>query len=193
MTFTTTSLIWALLLYSRHITELFAPDIPQTFHPNNAAYYGKFVGTSELLNCGNTTADAKRRGCKYDILSNHWVPPLCWDQYSVEEYQADGSWFGFADEERNQILTIEEMSEMEFYYTNLRDHIVHCAMLWKKQFRAFADERPNIDTVIADEEHTMHCAQFLIDMSENGPDYKSIPIKVFVGYAGCWAKEPFSP
>ena len=81
------------------------------------------------------------------------------------------------------------MAQTDYYYTNMRDHIVHCAVLWRKQYRAFVEQRRGIDTVIADEEHTMHCSQFLIDMSEKGPDWRSVPIKVFVKYAGCFVKD----
>jgi hypothetical protein len=117
------------------------------------------------------------------------VPGICMDQEAVEEYQADGSWFGFADEKRTELLTLDAMSEMEFYYTSERDHIVHCAMLWRKQYRAFFEGRQNLDTLIASKAHTLHCSQYLIDMTEKGPDYWNMPIKTWVGYAGCWLKE----
>jgi hypothetical protein len=101
----------------------------------------------------------------------------------------DGSWFGYADENRTELLGIDAMSEMDFYYTSERDHIVHCAMLWRKQFRAFFEGRRNLDSIIASSKHTLHCSQFFIDMSERGPDYRNMPIKTHVGYAGCWVKE----
>ncbi|KAK1755401.1 hypothetical protein QBC47DRAFT_413171 [Echria macrotheca] len=146
------------------------------------------VKGAKLVTCGNTTEEAKRRGCTYDILSNHWVPAVCMDQDAVDEYMTDGTWFGYGDESRTQLLTIDAMSEMDYYYTNERDHIVHCAMLWRKQFRAFFLQRQNLDTIISDEEHTMHCSQFLMDMSDKGPDYRNMPIKTWVGQAGCWLR-----
>lgn len=49
-----------------------------------------------------------------------------------------------------------EMSEFEFYYTSERDHIVHCAMLWRKHFRAFEEERPNFATLIASKGYAIY-------------------------------------
>ena len=46
------------------------------------------------------------------------------DQEAVREHQSDGSWFGYADEERTRLLSIDAMSEAPFYYTNMRDHIL---------------------------------------------------------------------
>jgi hypothetical protein len=37
------------------------------------------------------------------------------DQKAVEEYQNDGSWFGFADEKRTEMIDIDAMSEMDYY------------------------------------------------------------------------------
>lgn len=147
-----------------------------------------FTSNAELLTCGHSISEAKSLGCRYDILSNHWVPSPCMDQKAVEEYQSDGSWFGFADEKRTEMLDIDAMPEMDYYYTSERDHIVHCAMLWRKQFRAFYEERSHLDTIIGSFDHTMHCSQFLIDMSDRGPDYRKMAIKTFVGQAGCWVR-----
>ncbi|PNS14046.1 hypothetical protein CAC42_6559 [Sphaceloma murrayae] len=144
---------------------------------------------SHFMSCGRTVEESVRLGCKYDILSNHWVPAPCVDQPAVELYQADGSWYGYADENRTQLVDIETMGTMGLYYTNMRDHIIHCAVLWKKQFRAFYEERGVYDSLILDPKHTDHCADFLIDMTDKGPDFRQIPIKVEVGHAGCWIRD----
>ncbi|MBE3046178.1 hypothetical protein IMZ48_27300 [Candidatus Bathyarchaeota archaeon] len=164
---------------ARHTGPLDSYD----YHENN------ITTGSRLITCGGSTPEAKDLGCEYDILSNHWIPGPCMDQAAVEDYQADGSWFGYGNEERTELLTIDAMSEMEFYYTSLRDHIVHCAVLWRKQFRAFYENRPMLDSLIASWEHTMHCADFLVKMTEEGPDYWTMPIKTFVGHAACWVRE----
>lgn len=143
------------------------------------------IDGAEYVACGQSTEEAKALGCVYDILSNHWVPSLCMDEEAVDVYKADGTWFGYADENRTQLLTIEDMSMVPFYYTNMRDHVLHCASLWKKQFREFFGQRKALDSMIVDEHHTIHCADFLIRMTQFGPDLREVPIKVEVGYAGC--------
>lgn len=42
------------------------------------------------------------------------MPGICRDQEAVEEDQTDGSWFGYADENRTELISIDTMSEMEF-------------------------------------------------------------------------------
>ncbi|OKL57303.1 hypothetical protein UA08_07390 [Talaromyces atroroseus] len=144
---------------------------------------------AKYVACGRSTEEAKALGCVYDILSNHWVPAPCMDQGAVDVYKEDGTWFGYADENRTQLLTIEDMSMAPFYYTNMRDHVLHCASLWKKQFREFFGQRKALDSMIVDEHHTIHCSDFLIRMTQFGPDLRNVPIKVEVGYAGCHIRD----
>lgn len=150
---------------------------------------------SNYLHCGKSVAESKKLGCKYDILSNHFVPALCMDAASVQMYQKmDGdSWFGYVDMNRTRRLdSTEAMGDVAggVYYTNMRDHIVHCAALWKKQFKAFFEERVYYDSLILDPHHTNHCADFLVDMTDRGGvDFKGIAIQVEVGHAGCWVRD----
>ena len=185
-----TSLLWGALLHSilthqrsaqSALTDYAGADVGD-------AQRSTVTAGANYLVCGNSTEQAKALGCKYDILSNHWVPAPCMDEDAVREYQSDGSWFGYADGNRRQKLSIDAMSEVPFYFTNMRDHIVHCAMLWRKQYRALSEERAWLDSLIVDGEHTVHCSDFLIRMTEHGPDFSKIPIKVEVGFAGCYVR-----
>ena len=46
-----------------------------------------------------------------------------------------------------------------------------------------------MDSIIVDEEHTVHCSDFLVKMTERGPDCSKMPIKVHVGFAGCHLRD----
>lgn len=184
--FTFTSLLWGCLVL---LIIYFSPQIPKIEQHENSEVHGNLTTDAKFLTCSNSIVEAKNSGCHYDILSNHWLPDICMDQESITEYQSDGSWFGYADENRTELLSIDAMSKMPFYYTSMRDHIVHCGMLWRKQYRAFFEQRKNIDAIIADKSHTMHCSQFLIDMSDRGTDFWNVPIRVYVGKAGCWIRD----
>jgi hypothetical protein len=81
---------------------------------------------------------------------------------------------------------VEEMSDREYYYTSVRDHVNHCAMIWKKQFWVLFEERKAIDTMISNPSHTDHCALYL--QGALGKP-QSEATKVDVGYAGCWVRE----
>ncbi|KAK0648003.1 hypothetical protein B0T16DRAFT_407570 [Cercophora newfieldiana] len=169
-----------------------AGDFGRAHHlENGTSHRTIFSNYKYSIHCGNSPEAARRAGCQYDMLSNYWVPEACMDNNAVAEYQSDGSWHPFLDENHTVMLSSpDEMGSVlgGFYYTSIRDHIIHCASLWKKQFRVWAEAREAFDAIVADEEHTMHCAQFLVDMTDNGPDYREIPIKVFVGYATCWVR-----
>lgn len=183
LTVIATSLAWILIILCLAGKQ---NETNTNHRSHNASTNKNITSNALLLECGHTTQDAIAKGCEYDILSNNWIPGVCMDQAAIEEYQSDGSWFGYADENRTEILTIEAMSQRDFYYTSERDHIVHCAMLWRKQFNAFFEGRTQLDTLIASKAHTMHCAKFLTDMTERGPDYWNMPIKTYVGFSGCW-------
>ncbi|EFY94534.1 hypothetical protein X797_011841 [Metarhizium robertsii] len=186
--FSTTSLVWGFILlyflrqapHFTHITSHFAED---------NQIYGMPISGYNFLRCGTSVADAKAFGCEYDILANHWVPKLCIDQKAVEDYQSDGTWHGFADENRTEPISLEAMGELEYYYTSERDHIVHCAMLWRKQYNAFAQGRKYLDSITADPEHTNHCIHYLMDMTDLGQDFRTVSLQVNVGFAGCYVGE----
>ncbi|KAI0995538.1 hypothetical protein K3495_g12641 [Podosphaera aphanis] len=142
---------------------------------------------AELIQCGNSTEEAKSHNCQYDILMNSWIPAPCIDQDAIDEYLDDNSWAAFRDESMTQrLMTIEEISETEVYYTSARDHINHCAMLWKKQFWVLYTERHAIDAITANPIHTDHCATVLSEAMDIDPKQAT---KVEKGYAGCWLRK----
>ncbi|KAK0644007.1 hypothetical protein B0T16DRAFT_416986 [Cercophora newfieldiana] len=155
-------------------------------HRTHLSPHHNITTGATLLSCGTSITEAKSLGCKYDIFLNNWVPPPCYDEEWITEYQDDNSWAAFADEALTQRLTPAEMEGRDFYYTSLRDHINHCALMWNKQFWALYEERSALDTVIASPWHTEHCAQFLMDAREVNATQAT---KTYVGFAGCWIRE----
>jgi hypothetical protein len=192
----TTSLVWGVVfvvIFIYRKTPMPEPHDPGVVrHAENGLTQGTLLSNFKLASgCGTSPEEARNAGCQYDMLSNSWLPKACMDNDAVANYQSDGSWYSYLDRNHTKmLLTADEMGSVSggIYYTSTRDHIVHCAALWRKQFRVFAEARTNFDTTVADEEHTMHCAQLLMDMTEYGPDFRSIPIEVVVGYGSCWVR-----
>lgn len=182
-----TALLWGIIIVL--IITFFPNQFKDILHPPHIHNTTFLASQTHFLTCGHSVTEAKKIGCHYDILSNHWTPSLCADDYSIQEYKSDDSWFPYADGNRTQALAIEELGDLEFYYTSMRDHIVHCAMLWRRQYRAFSEGWKYVDQILMDPKHTMHCSQFLMDMTEHGQDYRTMPIKVFVGKAGCHVRD----
>ncbi|PVH88368.1 hypothetical protein DL98DRAFT_628320 [Cadophora sp. DSE1049] len=191
-----TSFVWGGILVSTkfpgHATQGHGAHIPDgTYHElglSDVSDFGHFASNTRFLSCGFSISEAEKLGCKYDILVGKWLPSFCIDQAAIDEYKVDGSWFGYADWNRTELLTVSQMGERDVYYTSERDHIVHCAMLWMKQYQVFFEGRTVFDSIIASKEHTHHCAKFLIDMTDHGTEWRTMPISVFVGQAGCFVR-----
>lgn len=183
LTILATTLVWA--CYFLVVTK-FQLSTPAFVHEKHNS---TLFPTRNYYHCGTSIEEARARDCSYDISTNHYIPTRCVDQASIAEYQEDGSWYGFADANHTELLSIKEMGSRPMYYTNERDHIVHCAMLWRRQFRALKSRRQHLDSLSVDEEHMMHCSKYLIEMTEKGTDFWKIPIEVHVGYAGCHVSE----
>jgi hypothetical protein len=183
LVFTVTSIFWIAIL------AVVSNSTPQRKSTSNGTYHSgdrhNITSHAHLLECGHSASEARAQGCEYDILLNMWVPAPCIETEFIHEYQDDESWGAYADEELTLKLSLEQMSQMPFYYTSARDHINHCAVLWKKQFWVLYEERREFDSVIASGPHTDHCAQFLMDAPEMDRNKST---KVVPGFAGCWIR-----
>ncbi|KXH69014.1 hypothetical protein CSAL01_12177 [Colletotrichum salicis] len=186
-----TSLVWILVFFLFFPTPAATTSSQGTALSQSPTTYAtdqrhNITTGRKRISCGSTTQEARAKGCKYDVLLNHWVPAQCFDKDSVDEYQEDASWGAFADKNMTQQLTIDEMSERDFYWTSIRDHINHCAIMWRRQFYALYDERAAIDTIVTSPGHTEHCSQYLMDAVDS--KWKE-PTKTMRGFAGCWVRE----
>ncbi|RKF80147.1 hypothetical protein GcM1_196030 [Golovinomyces cichoracearum] len=179
-----TSILWLLVFFAAFSkVNNFNDYISPTDYKNRH----NITTNAQLIECGNSTQEAKSRGCQFDVLLNHWVPAPCIDNEFLEEYMDDESWGAYADEALTQRLsTIEEMYERDFYFTSLRDHINHCSMLWKKQFWVLYKQYSAFDTIIANPAHTDHCAYFLAESRDVNTTQST---RVEKGYAGCWIRK----
>lgn len=181
LVFLLTSSLWVLISFTVAPSSTNSKSVNTTEEPRNV------TSNAWALDCGDSVEEARDLGCKYDVLLNHWVPAPCVDEDFVKEYQDDGSWAAYFDEAMTrQIMTIDEMSELDIYYTSVRDHVNHCAMVWKKQFYILFEERTTFDSVVVTPYHTDHCAQYLSDVSYRDLNSST---RVEVGFAGCWIKE----
>lgn len=82
-------------------------------------------------------------------------------------------------------LAPEDMGTRQYYYTSIRDHVNHCAMLWRKQFWTLFEDRRALDTVIVNPYHTEHCSEFLSSLMNME---RTEPTLVKVNFAGCWVR-----
>lgn len=112
-----------------------------------AIRYYPFAGKTEVtrkpetktLSCGDSAAEARKMNCVYDPLSVAWVPKPCLDTVSLQEYYDNGNWTWYDDKSGLAELDFETMSERaapSLYYTTMREHLVHCAINWRRFHRS---------------------------------------------------------
>lgn len=185
LVFLLTSFLWLPILYLQsHPPSFLSSGLSKPGNPRH-----NVTSNAHLLTCGNSSTQAREAGCEYDILLNNWVPQPCYDTEFILDYTDDESWGAYSspDLSPSSRLTPQQMSEAEFYYTSVRDHINHCGILWKKQFWVLFEERRAVDTVVASQGHTDHCAQYLMDV-EGGVGVEEAT-RVERGFAGCWVRD----
>ncbi|KAE8386112.1 hypothetical protein BDV23DRAFT_187585 [Aspergillus alliaceus] len=98
-----------------------------------------------MCNCGETVSEAIANGCRYDSFAAAWLPPACRNDELIDHFEhagpnPDGSWLYYADKNKTQVLSLEEVSMLPetggHFFTTHQWHLVHCAYYWKKMFLA---------------------------------------------------------
>ncbi|CZR67645.1 uncharacterized protein PAC_17544 [Phialocephala subalpina] len=106
--------------------------------------------TTDSYNCSNSSVEARRKGCVFDITNRGWFPPACYDkELTAEEgIQMIERESYEAGEGPNPLLVTQEL------------HLWHCAFQWRKYHRAVERERL-IDSYMSDYNDTRHCSKIL--------------------------------
>lgn len=104
-----TSLIWVLVIWvlipgPAPVSSSPADDAPAQMPSQGSVITGEdmarfhnITSGAKYISCGNSTEEARLKGCVYDTLLNAWVPSQCLDQEWIDEYQDDASWTAFAE------------------------------------------------------------------------------------------------
>lgn len=144
-----------------------------------------------LLTCGDSAAEAKKLGYKYDMELNNWVHPRCFDQNFIDDYLSDNSWTAFIDKELTQRVASGELGERQVYFTSERDHVNHCVMIWRRQFTLLFEQRDAIDDMSMSLMHTQHCIDFLLSVNDGRRLYDTRPhsTDIWPGQIGCWVRK----
>lgn len=118
--------------------------------------------------CGNTTAEARARGCEFDLLSYSWLPQQCLDRETSAEFRSwilspdreRGSWPFFTDSTFTSRISDEEaLSERNLpvmTYTTWEEHLGHCVFLARRIYRSMGGDF-GMDPHFGNYGHTVHC------------------------------------
>ncbi|KAF7595379.1 hypothetical protein BBP40_006373 [Aspergillus hancockii] len=121
-------------------------------------------------NCGDTIEEALANNCKYDSFAAAWLPPACRNDELLEQFEqagpnADGSWQYFADKNKTQVLSLEQVAMLpktgSHFFTTHQWHLVHCAYYWKKMFLA-TETGITIEARYNNLAHINHCEMMFL-------------------------------
>jgi len=142
-------------------------------HLRADAKHDKLDAHSPILRqpCGSTPAEARSRGCRFDVMSFSWLPSRCYDAELAQAFDEVHEWEWFVDGNRTQPVAHAEVMKGEYtgLFVNWEYHLRHCTAMWKKLHRALlrggSGERGGmqaIDGYIANYAHTEHCELILL-------------------------------
>lgn len=119
------------------------------------------------LSCGNSTTEAEERGCTYDPLSTCWLHKECPHDYSHEfaTFNNGKPFVYYYDEmatHRMKDYTEVGHNENGYYWTSVREHLVHCLYLLRRGHDVHM-RGDRLDTMLSDIDHVDHCTNFLAD------------------------------
>ncbi|EOA81815.1 uncharacterized protein SETTUDRAFT_97260 [Exserohilum turcica Et28A] len=117
---------------------------------------------AQWTNCGSSPTEARKRGCKFDILSFAWQLPECYDDKIMEDFLAEKEWEFFKFPNKTSPVTKETALTGEHtLFVTTEYHRVHCMYMWRQMHRAFT-VRKYIDSHLNDWHHTLHCHKVML-------------------------------
>jgi len=140
--------------------------------------------------CGSSTAEALRLGCKYDSLAAAWLPEHCRDDELTAEFERSGDgpngtvwnalyslfatwnwlsfsqWIYYADTRHTIQLSLEEIALMADdpearFHMSAHWHKIHCIFYWRKEHRFRFNEKM-VEPRSDSEEHIHHCGEIFL-------------------------------
>jgi hypothetical protein len=137
-------------------------DDGKSFPSGQLSWSQKFTA----LPCGKSPAEAKARGCHFDIIATAWLPPKCIDYELVLEFVAYSPWQYFRDPNGTDPYPDDPDtlgSQEGLVFTTNRWHSAHCMFMWKKLNRALVQGRMTDGETIK-QEHTDHCSKTTLEL-----------------------------
>jgi hypothetical protein len=117
--------------------------------------------------CGSSPAEARGKGCRFDIVSFAWKFESCFDEDLSQEFMAENDWEFYEDKEGERKVSIEVVRRGERdMWVSWRFHMVHCTYMWRQMHRALTSGRP-IDSHLSAYHHTLHCGEVLLNRNKS--------------------------
>ncbi len=140
--------------------------------------------------CGTTPAEARARGCHFDVMSFSWLPDACWDAALSAEFDDEKPWKWWRYDEHGTLETISHefvmTGEFTDVYVDQEYHVHHCIAMWKKLHRALLrGGQGAIDEYIGSYNHTLHCEEMLLEGEEPGMSLSVVNSVIRLKFPDC--------
>jgi hypothetical protein len=138
------------------------------------------IGNVVLRGCGSTAAEAKERGCVFDLMNFGWTPAECYNEQLAQESLQNGPWKFFYDEAATKPIPgnqdTELLSVTETVWSSLEFHVAHCVYTWKQMHQSVTVGRPLPDALLSFH-HTSHCSDLILSYKDNGESLSRTDLK----------------
>ncbi|GAB1312306.1 hypothetical protein MFIFM68171_02516 [Madurella fahalii] len=141
------------------------PSTPHHHHHHQHHHQWPPAAVHRHTTCGSSPADARSRGCRFDILSFAWQTPECYDDELMEEFIRHDAWQFYVRPNRTDgvVDLATALQGQRTLYVDWRYHVTHCTFMWRQMHRAYA-LRGYIDSHLDSYAHTLHCQRVFLDM-----------------------------
>jgi len=145
------------------------------------------VDSPRATGCGNTVEEAIALDCRFDELSDLWLPQKCSRKYEEEYSRTNngGPFLYWVDPGGKQVVTDRsQYAGGATYYSTTRDHLRHC----EYNLYRFADSLMTGELVGHSEAfgpHMHHCAEILGKFANLAPNIDNIDVDTVSTFGYC--------
>ena len=151
-------------------------------HHEDFHFHSYYESEGKWQSCGKTPAEARRRGCEFDLANFSWQFEPCFDRELSEEFVTSHDWKFYNDRNATQSVPLEVVQRGEHdMWVSWELHITHCLYSWRQMHRAFDRHRRLNEDILA-WGHTLHCESRFLNRTVEMSD---INIMVEVNYPAC--------
>ncbi|OHF03120.1 hypothetical protein CORC01_01504 [Colletotrichum orchidophilum] len=150
--------------------------------------------------CGNSTLEAKRRGCAFNKLHNRWMHPACRHDFEYAR-RAVFEALGLGEDEKPTFhfyrdddgkpgaeISDDELDRSEILmpaWTTVGHHMTHCMYLLL-QAAAALNLGTKADMVVHAWEHAKHCATVVLNETKKAPAWNEVASFGHTQSGVCW-------
>jgi hypothetical protein len=140
--------------------------------------------------CGSSPAEARARGCRFDVILYSWVPPPCHDEQLQQAYldQRESEWYLVRGGGDGQKVSQERAASGEEpgLWLPWAYHDYHCQFILKMMTRILRNTSMGIPGRLLEYYHTDHCINVLKGI-EHQPKV-DISTLVSLNYSTCYSR-----